>query len=178
MNRTIINAAMCGATLGKKILVVERNHADLHYSDAVKNNSLRLSRPIYLYSIKPIDVEKVALVTTANNEIKVEFNDDPKYRLDVANVDDINKIIPKPTAESVRKAVEKYEHSGKEDVTIFTDYVELVKQVTALNIEERKTLEIFLNNQMKICGMLSEANENEKTACKIAMKDLGVDVNI
>ena len=89
-----INAAQCGATLGKYILVVERNPVDTNYSEDKKNGALTLSRPIYLYSIRPIEVTSVELVESMSNERKVQFNKDPKLRLDIANIDDITKVIP------------------------------------------------------------------------------------
>lgn len=178
MNHMRINAAQCGATLGKKILVVERNPVDPGYSDAVKNDLLRLSRAIHLYSIKPIEVTSVEIITTMNNESKVEFNHNPQLRLDIANIDDINKVIPTPSAATVKAAIEKYERSNREDITIFTDYEKLLREVIALNLDEKKTLQNFLNQQMKFCGTLAEANETEIAACKVAMKEFGIDINI
>ena len=147
-----INAAQCGATLGKYILVVERNPVDTNYSEDKKNGALTLSRPIYLYSIRPIEV--------------------------TANIDDITKVIPVPSASTVKAAIEKYERSNKEEITIFVDYVKLVPEVMALNRDEKNVLQSFLNAQMKFCGTLAEANELEATACRTRMKELGIDVNI
>ena len=178
MNRTKINAAMCGATLGKKILMIQRNPVDPNYSDDKKNDVLRLSRPIFLYSIKPIDVTCVELVVTTNNETKVEFNKNPQLRLDVANIDDINKVIPVPSAQTVKSAIERYERSNREEVTIFTDYEKLLREVIALNTEEKKTLNNFIQKQMKFCATLTEANETEITACKVSLKEFGIEVNI
>ena len=107
-----INAAQCGATLGKYILVVERNPVDTNYSEDKKNGALTLSRPIYLYSIRPIEVTSVELVESMSNERKVQFNKDPKLRLDIANIDDITKVIPVPSASTVKAAIEKYERSN------------------------------------------------------------------
>ena len=67
-----INAAQCGATLGKYILVVERNPVDTNYSEDKKNGALTLSRPIYLYSIRPIEVTSVELVESMSNESSVQ----------------------------------------------------------------------------------------------------------
>lgn len=178
MNHVRINAAQCGSTLGKKILIVERNPVDPGYSDAKKNGMLCLSRPIYLYSIRPIEVTSVELVTTVNNEPKVEFNHNPQLRLDVANIEDITKIIPIPTAATVKMAIEKYERSNKEELTIFTDYEKLLREVIALNNDEKKTLNTFISQQMKFCGTLAEANETEIAACKVSLKEFGIDVNI
>ena len=113
-----INAAQCGATLGKYILVVERNPVDTNYSEDKKNGALTLSRPIYLYSIRPIEVTSVELVESMSNERKVQFNKDPKLRLNIANIDDITKVIPVPSASTVKAAIEKYERSNKEEITI------------------------------------------------------------
>lgn len=173
-----INAAQCGATLGKYILVVERNPVDTNYSEDKKNGALTLSRPIYLYSIRPIEVASVELVESMSNERKVQFNKDPKLRLDIANIDDITKVIPVPSASTVKAAIEKYERSNKEEITIFVDYVKLVPEVMALNRDEKNVLQSFLNAQMKFCGTLAEANELEATACRTRMKELGIDVNI
>lgn len=173
-----INAAQCGATLGKYILVVERNPVDTNYSEDKKNGALTLSRPVYLYSIRPIEVTSVELVESMSNERKVQFNKDPKLRLDIANIDDITKVIPVPSASTVKAAIEKYERSNKEEITIFVDYVKLVPEVMALNRDEKNVLQSFLNAQMKFCGTLVEANELEATACRTRMKELGIDVNI
>lgn len=136
-----------------------------------------LSRPIYLYSIKPIDVSSVELVTTANGEERIEFNREPTLRLDIANVEDINKVIPIPSAATVRAAIEKYERS-KEDITIFVDYEKLLREVIALNLDEKKTYAAWLSYQMKLCGTLAEANEAEIAACKASMKEFGIEINL
>ena len=88
-----INAAQCGATLGKYILVVERNPVDTNYSEDKKNGALTLSRPIYLYSIRPIEVTSVELVESMSNERKVQFNKDPKLRLDIATLTTLLKLF-------------------------------------------------------------------------------------
>lgn len=178
MNHVRINAATCGATLGKKILIVERNPVDPNYSEDRKNGKLCLSRPIYLYSIKPIEVTNVALITNMNNETQVEFNGNPQLRLSIANIDDINKVIPVPSAATVRSAIERFERSNHEEVTIFTDYEKLLREVIALNVDEKKTLNNFISQQMKFCGTLAEANETETAACKVALKEFGIDLNL
>lgn len=178
MNNVRINAATCGATLGKKILIVERNPVDPGYSDAKKNGLLHLSRPIYLYSIKPIEVISVSLITTMNNETQVEFNGNPQLRLAIANIDDISKVIPIPSSTTVKAAIERYERSNKEEVTIFTDYEKLLREVIALNVDEKKILNNFITQQLKFCGTLAEANEVETTACKVALKEFGIDLNL
>lgn len=178
MNNVRINAAQCGATLGKYILIIERNPVDLGYSEAKKNGLLCLSRPIWLYSIKPIEVTSVRLIDSLDNGKKVEFNEDAKLRLSIANIEDITKVIPVPTAATVKQAIEKYERSNKEELTIFVDYEKATKEVMALNRDESNTLQSFLNAHMKLCGTLLEANEIEASACRSRMKELGIDVNI
>lgn len=176
MNKTKINAAKCGATLGKKILTIKRNPVDPGYSDAVKNDKLRLSRPIFLYSIQAIEVTSVALVTTANNERKIEFNNNAQLRLDIANIDDINKIIPVPTSQSVKRAIERYEQSNGEEITIFLDYEKLLREVTALNLEEKKALNAFITKQAEFLETFSTANEIERTACKMELQEFGISI--
>lgn len=173
-----INAAFCGAVLGKKICTVKRDPVDLDYNDKKKNDILRLSRPIYKYAIESHDITSVRLITTANNEKKVEFNENPKLRLSIANIEDINQIVPVPSAKTVSQAISKFERSNGEELTIFFDMEKLTREVIALNIDSKKELEAFINEQMKYLGTLTQANEVEAAACRASMKELGIDVNI
>ena len=47
-----------------------------------------------------------------------------------------------------------------------------------MNTEEKKTLNNFIQKQMKFCATLTEANETEITACKVSLKEFGIEVNI
>lgn len=168
----VILASQCGATLGKYILTVEKNPVDLKYTEKVSSGVLRTSSPIYLYSIKPTRVESIRLVESANGVQSVEFNGDAELRLPLANVSDIDAIIPKPSAKSVKDALNK---SGEK--VIFTDYVKLTKEIVALNTESRLALEAFINEQMKFISTFTSANLAEQEACKKAMMDEGMDVS-
>ena len=77
----------------------------------------------------------------------------------------------------MRAAIEKYERS-KEDITIFVDYEKLLREVIALNLDEKKTYAAWLSYQMKLCGTLAEANEAEIAACKASMKEFGIEINL
>lgn len=175
MKKELILASQCGAILGKWILTVERNSVDPDFSKKVTEGILRTSQPLYLYSIKPIFVEQTKIVESANGVKSVEFNDNPKLRLPLAGIDDITAIIPKATSDAVRKAIIKSEANG--ETTIFVDYPNLVKEVTALNTESRAILSAFISEQMKFVKTFEDANMAEILACKQKMADEGIDVS-
>lgn len=175
MKAEVILASQCGASLGKYILTVERNPVDLDYSRKVTENKLRTSSPIYLYSIKPQLVEKAEIVNTANNGKFVEYNSDSTLRIPLISGESIDKIIPKPSAESVRTAILKFETSKQK--TIFIDYPTLTKEVAALNAESEAILTNFINDLMKHVKTLKDATAAEILACKNAMEDEGIDVS-
>lgn len=175
MKNEIILASKCGAVLGKYILTVERNPVDPDYSRKVTDGKLRTSEPIYLYAIKPIQVEKVEMVVSANNVKSVQYNGDPNLRLPLAGIDDITAIIPKPTTDAVRKAISKLQSTGEQ--TIFVDYVQLTKEVNALNTESKAILTQFINEQMKFINTFDKVNEVQIANCKLAMADEGIDVS-
>lgn len=174
MKAEVLLASQCGATLGKFILTVERNPVDVNYSRKVTENQLRTSVPIYLYSIKPIFVEATKIVNTANNGKFVEYNGDATLRIPLATGEEIDKLIPRPTADSVRIAINNYETMKKK--TIFIDYPLLVKEVIALNNESENTLNMFVNELMSNVKTLRDATMTEIAACKSAMEDEGIDV--
>lgn len=175
MKPEIILTSNCGATLGKFILVIERNPVDLRYSEKVKNNLLRTSSPIYLYSIKPIRVTNVGIVETANKGKFAEYNNDAALRIPLITGDTIDKLIPKPTADSVREAILKYE-TNKERI-IFIDYPALVKEIAALNKESEDMATSMANELMNNVKSLRDATLTEISACKSAMEDEGVDIS-
>ena len=175
MKKEVIVASQCGAVLGKFILTIERNPVDPNYSRDVTESKLRTSIPIYLYSIRPIQVKKTEIVETANNGRFVEYNGDPTLRIPLITNEEIDKLIPKPNAESVRKAIGKYETSSEK--TIFIDYPALTKEVMALNKESSMILTNFINKQMNFVKTLEDANSNELAACKSAMSDEGIDIS-
>lgn len=175
MKQEVLLASQCGAVLGKFILVVERNPVDPDYSRKVTENRLRTSSPIYLYSIKPILVNQTKIVETANNGKFVEYNEDPTLRIPLITSEEINKLIPKPSAETVRAAIAKFETTKQK--TIFIDYPSLTKEIAALNAESEAILTAFTNELMKCVKTLRDATAAEISACKSAMEDEGIDVS-
>ena len=105
----------------------------------------------------------------------VEYNNDATLRIPLIWGDTIDKVIPKPSADSVRTAINKFETTKQK--TIFIDYINLVKEVTALNNESNAILTAFVSEQMKFVKTLNDANATEIAACKSAMEDEGVDVS-
>lgn len=175
MKTEIILASQCGAALGKFVLTVERNPVDPDYSRKVAENKLRTSSPIYMYSIKPIKVKNAEIVETTNGGKFVEYNNDATLRIPLISGDTIDKVIPKPSADSVRVAINKYETTKQK--TIFIDYPALVKEVAALNNESEAILTAFVNEMMKYVKTLRDATSTEIAACKSAMEDEGIDVS-
>lgn len=174
--KTEVNiASQCGATLGKFILVVERNNVDPNYSNKVTNNLVRPSLPFFLYSINPIQVTSVAIVETANNTKRIQFNNDPKLRLPLAGIDDFSAVIPKVNSATVKDAIKKEELTGEK--TIFIDWPVLTKEIEALNTEQQSALSAFVTEQMKFVGTYKDANTKEILACKNAMNSIGVSVD-
>lgn len=175
MKNEILLASRCGSSLGKFILTIERNPVDPDYSRKVTENKLRTSSPIYLYSIQPIRVSSVRIVETANHGKFAEYNEDPTLRIPLISGEEVDKLIPKPNADSVRQAINKFETSKQK--TIFIDYPALVKEVAALNNESEAILTNFINELMKNVKTLREATNTEIAACKNAMEDEGIDVS-
>lgn len=177
MNNIISVVSKCGATLGQYILTVEQSPVDLGYSEKVTANRLRPSSPFYRYSIKPIRVTNTHFDESANGISVVTFNGNEKLRLRVMSTDDINKVIPAPSTSSVREAIERQKNDG--DITIFTDYIALTREVTALNNETRQLMSAFVKELTTQMCTIEEINEAEKMACKSAMKELGInDINL
>lgn len=175
MDKSVILASQCGATLGKFVLIIEKSSVDPNYSRKVQNNELRTSQQINLYSIKPIKVKVAREVETAEGSRFVEYNDDPKLRLQISGINDITEIIPKPNVENVKNAILRYESTGEN--TIFIDYPALTKEVVALNKESKAKLTAFINEQMRFIKTFETANDTEIAACKTAMAAEGIDMN-
>lgn len=175
MDKSVILASQCGATLGKYILIIEKNSVDPNYSRKVQNNELRTSQQINLYSIKPIKVKIASEVESAEGTKFVEFNGDAKLRLPISGINDITEIIPKPNVENVKNAISRYEATGEN--TIFVNYPELTKEIVALNLESRNKLMTFVNEQLRFIKTFETANETEISACKTAMAAEGIEVN-
>ena len=87
----------------------------------------------------------------------------------------VDKAMPKPNAESVRDAINKFESNKTK--TLFIDYPALVREVKALNKESQAILEAFTTELIKFAKTLQDANNMEEAACKNAMEAEGVDVN-
>lgn len=171
---TIEIASQCGTTLLKYILVVERNPVDAGYTKKKIDGILIPSQPFYRYSIKPIRVTGVSVVESANETPFIVFNKpEDGLRLPLANIDTLEALIPKPSTESVRRAIAKYE-TDKERI-VFTDYMSLWREVDSLNKETLSMMNNFINEQMQLATSLSESNDLELSACKNAMKECGVD---
>lgn len=169
MKKEIKFASICGGVLGKKIFLVVRDNIDLNYNKKKLEGVLTTSRPIYKYSIESKEVKKVAIGENANHTKIVVFNDDRELSIPLANINDITDIIPKPTAESVKVAIEKMENTGER--TIFFNRDLLSKEVCALNNEAIKTLNQFANEIMQFSSMVSDINSATESATKQILKD-------
>ena len=174
-NKNVIEiAGACGATLLKYILVVERNPVDAGYTKKKQEGALIPSQPFYRYSIKPIRVNAIAVRESSNEVPSVIFNkEEDGLRLPLANVETLEAVIPKPSTDTVRKAIAEFESTGKR--VIFTDYIGLWREVNALNEETKVMMDTFINEQMKLSSSLEDSNQMELAACKAAMKECGID---
>ena len=115
------------------------------------------------------------IVESANGGKFVEYNGDASLRIPLITNEPVQKVRPKPNADSVRNALIKYETSKIK--TIFIDYPQLVKEVKALNRESQEILDKFVNELIKYSKTLQDANNIEEASCKNAMEAEGVDVS-
>lgn len=162
-----------GRLLNLPVLLVERNPVDPDYDRKVADNLLRLTRPIYLYSIKQVIITEAKVTDNANGNKVVQFNGDPDMTLPILNVNKITDLIPEPNAESVKNAILAASSGGKK--TLFTNYAKLYKEVAALNIDSKAEWDKELALMLQYSKTFTNANEIEKMACEKHLQELGID---
>lgn len=175
MDNTKVIISELGRLLNLPVLLVERNPVDPDYDRKVNENLLRLTRPIYLYSIKQVIITETKVITNANNNKVVQFNDDPDMTLPIMNVNKVTDLIPEPNAESVKNAILASVNGGKK--TLFTNYTKLYKEVAALNIDSKAEWDRELALMLQYSKTFTQANDIEKTACEKHLKEMGIDPN-
>lgn len=172
MKKEVILANKIGATLNSFLLMVNSNPVDPGYSDDVKNDRLRLSRPINIYSIERVRITSIKTEMNANNKVIVIFNENPDMWLPLSDITSIEEPFPKPTPNNIREAILKSKTDGQK--TLFADYEALYKQVELLNNQSKQELENFLSKQMTFVNTFKEANKAERLACENALDEIGL----
>lgn len=173
MNKQKQIASELGKLLGLSAFYVKRNPVDPNYDRKVADNRLRFTRPIFLYSIEPVEITTTRVDTNANNNRVVTFNENEDMQLSLANVDSIDQVIPEPNNESVKKAIMQAANGGKK--MLFTNLAKLVKCVKSLNIDSKAELDRELNDLINFSKTFTTANEIEHTAAEKYLKELGID---
>lgn len=169
--RLLMNKA-ASMSVGKSIILIHRKSAIPSYSDDVKNNRLRLSHELSIWSTSKEEIKSFAYDYDANGRLYAIFNGKEEYRTYIQATDDFNKMFPKVTAQSLRDTYERSIAQGT--VPLFFDYPETVQQIVALNNGTRDLLNGIVKTLMDTEKMLRDANTVEINACKLEMANFGV----
>jgi len=133
-NQTIAKlASEAGRKMGNHLVLVERKALDPDYEKDLKESKIQITEMLYLYSLRLIPVTKAELVPESvdGDFPYIKYNDETKYRLELADAKDIKDILPDPTDDVIKKALAKFDTTG--EVTILADHEECLKFIKTVN---------------------------------------------
>lgn len=183
MKKATINGAMIAPyraeletwnLIGKKILTVKAEPADLEYNDKVRANKLRLVRPIMKYVIEEIDITGSRITCLPDGCTPViELNNDPslQFKIGPAKFNEVNN-------ETIAQAIEFNSNpttTGRAPI-FFTDYLKLTEHVNRLNGFEMEKADQIAEEMLNLSKMLKELNNLQASNCDCYYNELGTPI--
>ena len=157
--------------MGRKLLTVKVEPADLEFNDKVRKNELRLVRPIMKYIIEEIEIFGSQIVCLPDGVTPViELNNDPSLQFKIGPAK-FNEV----TTDTIRQAVEfnsKTSIAGREPI-FFTDYLALVEQVNRLNGFEMEKANQIAEEMLNLSKMLQDLYNLQTTNCDKYYDEIG-----
>lgn len=175
INYSLVVASQLGALLGMNLIHIRRKNVDPDYSNKEREGKQRLAIPVYIYGIDRIKIKKAELVDLGGGQRIVQFNDDPKLQLSLANAKDITDVIKKPTVQEVANAVMAEEASAQQ--TFFVDDKTATELAVSFNNRSYKELSSMMEVLSRQAACLTDANDAMMNACKLEMAQVGKSVD-
>lgn len=175
INYSLVVASQLGALLGMNLIHIRRKNVDPDYSNKEREGKQRLAIPVYIYGIDRIKIKKAELVDLGEGQRIVQFNDDPKLQLSLANAKDITDVIKKPTIQEVANAVMAEEASAQQ--TFFVDDKTATELAVSFNNRSYKELSSMMEVLSRQAACLTDANDAMMNACKLEMAQVGKSVD-
>jgi hypothetical protein len=175
INYSLVVASQLGALLGMNLIHIRRKNVDPDYSNKEREGKQRLAIPVYIYGIDRIKIKKAELVDLGEGQRIVQFNDDPKLQLSLANAKDITDVIKKPTVQEVANAVMAEEASTQQ--TFFVDDKTATELAVSFNNRSYKELSSMMEVLSRQAACLTDANDAMMNACKLEMAQVGKSVD-
>lgn len=175
INYSLVVASQLGALLGMNLIHIRRKNIDPDYSNKEREGKQRLAIPVYIYGIDRIKIKKAELVDLGEGQRIVQFNDDPKLQLSLANAKDITDVIKKPTVQEVANAVMAEEASAQQ--TFFVDDKTATELAVSFNNRSYKELSSMMEVLSRQAACLTDANDAMMNACKLEMAQVGKSVD-
>jgi hypothetical protein len=175
INYSLVVASQLGALLGMNLIHIRRKNVDPDYSNKEREGKQRLAIPVYIYGIDRIKIKKAELVDLGESQRIVQFNDDPKLQLSLANAKDITDVIKKPTVQEVANAVMAEEASAQQ--TFFVDDKTATELAVSFNNRSYKELSSMMEVLSRQAACLTDANDAMMNACKLEMAQVGKNVD-
>lgn len=175
INYSLVVASQLGALLGMNLIHIRRKNVDPDYSNKEREGKQRLAIPVYIYGIDRIKIKKAELVDLGEGQRIVQFNDDPKLQLSLANAKDITDVIKKPTVQEVANAVMAEEASAQQ--TFFVDDKTATELAVSFNNRSYKELSSMMEVLSRQAACLTDANDAMMNACKLEMAQIGKSVD-
>lgn len=175
INYSLVVASQLGALLGMNLIHIRRKNVDPDYSNKEREGKQRLAIPVYIYGIDRIKIKKAELIDLGEGQRIVQFNDDPKLQLSLANAKDITDVIKKPTVQEVANAVMAEEASAQQ--TFFVDDKTATELAVSFNNRSYKELSSMMEVLSRQAACLTDANDAMMNACKLEMAQVGKSVD-
>lgn len=159
-----LNARNYGSLLGTTVYRIVPEIVDLDYKKKVEDNKLRLTKPIYRFVPKKINITKTSLELGADGDHKIVFNDDPELRFPVS------AELPKTSHDTIMDAITKFQ-AGDKSPMIFCPSETLIKELTALNNDS-------INIANKLAQELMDQAQSIKNGLKLDVDAIKAEVEI
>lgn len=167
-------ASQLGALLGMNLIMVKRKNVDAGYSEKEREGKQRLANEVYLYGLERIRIKKAELVDLGEGKQLVQFNDNSKLQLELAEAKDMADIIKKPTTQEIIDAISS---SAVGIPKFFVDDASVTELVCAFNQLSRREISSMMETLSRQASALDDANRIMQDACKAEMANIGIAVD-
>ena len=135
---------------GLRIYQVKRENVDLTYNKKLQNGEPSLTKPLFKFRAKPIDIFNIELCgEDASGEPCIVFNNDVNLRFPVKKPEFFKEVEPATVKEAV---------DSKEPI-YFSDIEKLNKEIYALNMVEFRKASALAEEFTKQATLLSTLNQ-------------------
>ena len=142
-----------GSMIGKCLATIKIENVDLKYNEKIKEDAPRLVKPIKQYIVETVEITSAKMLTDAEGDIYVVFNDNSDMKFPVI------EPFTEPTGDTINEAIEAATNGKRK---YFADATSLYAEANALNEKNRNLANSLAAELMRNANFLKDLETSQK----------------